>query len=370
MNGSFIFPLMILILCVSMLYLQMPNSNYTSTKKTISVILHYKKSNPLWADVLKGINDAINEQFSSNKGSYTVSIRHPGIDVNDQDVPDTMQNLVIQELLKEPRPIAIICSIPEKKMINSLNIANERGIPIYVINSGLNELDTLDNYELYIAQNENISSEILSNVIAEKNLDNVLILRSKQINSTLEERFSKLKKNLTNALVKKDIMPIIKDAKIDNSVEDNEIQEEINTIVNTNMNVKCVISIDGSITYNIYETIKNRINVENNSFDKIDMFSYEYPGEENIGVLNESSYSQGYLPITFIKLKEENKNFIAPKQKIILSSNVNYNEKQTIPKSTIEPDRAEQTNINEDTPIENSNEEIIQNTEEDKVNIT
>lgn len=314
----------------------MPNSNFSSTKKTISVILHYKKSNPMWADVLKGINDAINEQFSENKGSYNVSIRHPSVDVDEQDVPDTMQNLVIQELLKEPRPIAIICSIPEKKMINSLNIANERNIPIYVINSGLNELSTLDNYELYIAQDENMSSVILSKAIADKNLDNVLILRSKQINSTLEERFSKLKKNLTNALVKKDIMPIIKDAKIDNSFEDNKVQEEINTVINSNMNVKCVISIDGSITYNIYETIKDRLNVDNNSFDKINMFSYEYPGDVNINVLNESSYSQGYLPITFIKLKEENKNFIAPKQKIILSSNINFIQRTPLERGGVE----------------------------------
>lgn len=363
MDISIIFPLLLLIICIGTLYMQRPNSNFISTKKTISVVLNYKKPTPFWANVLKGISTGIDTMFPLKDGSYNVSIRHPSPDTPDADVPETMQNLIIQELLKEPRPTAIICSVPDKKMLSALDIASERDIPVYIVNSGVELIDNT-NYEAYIASDESVSAKLVATEIAEKKLDNILVLRGTQVNVNHDTRMETLKKSIKSALQKNDVMPMIREKSIDTNNNDITVQELVRTEVNTNMNVKCVVSIDGSLTENIALAIRERLET-NDKLNKIHMISYEFPLDTSTLVsLDESGFSQGYIPITMIYLKQKQSNGIIPKQKLVVGTTINSVSEPTpeIPETSESPEidpmvpatNQSQTNTQDNTENQNS----------------
>lgn len=320
---NIIFPILLLLICIGMLIIQKPNSNFNSTKKTISVILHYNSVNSYWSNVLRGIKDAQNDIMKHKFGSYNISIRHPDKDTNMEDIPDTMQNLLIQEVLKEPRPVAIICSVIDKKMIRALDIAIERNIPIYIINSGKDLLtDSELPFNSYIASSEENSAKKIATNITENELDNIVIMRSKQINSNMINRYDVLKTQIVSSLVQNDIMPIIKESVIDTS-DENKIEDLIRYEINSNSNVKCIVSIDGSITKHITNAIMDRITLKKTDLEYIHLLSYEYPQYNNLFTsIDDSSYTQGYLPITLIHLHTNVNDNLVKKQYFELDTKI------------------------------------------------
>lgn len=316
-----ILPFLLLLACLFLLFMQSKgNGTFTSysTKKTISVVLPYRRVNQYWGSVLSGINDVISK--SSTLRNATVSIRKPDVDTPDVEIPEQVQNLIIQEVLKEPAPIAIVCSVPDKRVIESINIANDRNIPVYVIGSGVELLNENTPYEIYVGPNEKNSAQKIAESIRDLQIDNILILRSNRVNISIDNRFKLLKEQITTEAMKNDTAPIIRDERIDTSMSNATIQEEIKTIVNSNMNVKCIISLDGDITENAILSVEERLLLPSTDLNHMKMYSYEYPVEEQkfCSVLRDSEYLQGSIISSLIDVR----NSFLQGQKIISKQNI------------------------------------------------
>lgn len=317
-----ILPFLLLLACLFLLFMQ-SKSNGTfssdSSNKTISVVLPYRRVNQYWGSVLSGINDVISK--SSTLRNAALSIRKPDDDTPDVEIPEQVQNLIIQEVLKEPAPIAIICSVPDKRVIESINIANDRNIPVYVIGSGVELLNENTPYEIYVGPNEKNSAQKIAVSVRDLQFDNILILRGNHVNISIDNRFKHLKDQITQEAMKNDAAPIIRDERIDTSMSNATIQEEIKTIVNSNMNVKCIISLDGDITENAILALDERLLLPSNDLNFMKMYSYEYPPlvDEPLfcSVLRDSEYLQGNIIASLIDVRNSSGSKPGQSQKII-----------------------------------------------------
>lgn len=331
-------PFLFLVGCLFMLYLQSKQGSSPKTKKTISVVLPYRKINQYWGSILSGINDVVSK--SSLRGA-AVSIRKPDDDTPDAEVPERIQNLMIQEVLKEPAPVAIICSVPDKRVIESINIANDRNIPVYVIGTGVELLTETTPYEVYVGPDERKSAFKIAEKIRDLQIDNILILRSNRVNISIDNRFKYLKELITTEAMKNDTAPIIRDSRIDTTMSNATIQEEIKTVVNSNMNVKCIVCLDGDITENAILSVEERLLLPSDDINFMRMFSYEYPVDSIYSVnVRDSEYLQGRLVASLIdvqNISERGRQKVISRQKIFVDSELTPRQQATEPSSPQTP---------------------------------
>ena len=269
----------------------------TSTR--IAVVTHGQASDPIWAVVKRGIEDA------RRKENVGVSYRAP--DTFDIQVMKRMVEAAISD-----HPDGLIVSLPDAKVLGpAIRMAERAGIPVVTINSG-GERSAEFGAIGHVGQDETIAGQGAGQRLAQDGATKVLCVIHEAGNIGLDQRCSGASKAFASNGG---------GGFTTTQVDINDLQGAQSTITSqlqSNPDIDAVLTLNSSIAavaVAAAEDAGSKAKVATFDLNE-DVITGIKDGSISFAV-DQQQYEQGYLPIVMLKLYAENLNTVGGGQPVL-----------------------------------------------------
>ena len=286
-----------------MLFVTMSCSdNKNKTKKptnpiTIKMVTHGQATDPFWSVVRNGVKDA-SESL--------------GINFNYQS-PQNFDMITMSQIIDaviSTNPDGLIVSVPDLSALKkSIRSASKKGIPIIVINSGI---DIMEEVEIltYVGQSEYEAGIKAGEELLKYNINTALCVNHEIGNISLDQREQGFRKILNENNIYVKTIPI-------DASDPSETRESLRTYLSSNKNINGILTL-GPLGALPIMNLLDEIDIDKN----INLATFDFTPEIIDGILrgrisfalDQQQYLQGYLPVVLMNLYITNKNIPAYKK--------------------------------------------------------
>ena len=264
---------------------------------TIKMVTHGQATDPFWSVVRNGAKDAAESL---------------GINFNYQS-PQTFDMITMSQIIDaviSTNPDGLIISVPDLNALKkSVRSASEKGIPIIVINSGV---DIMKEVEIltYVGQSEYEAGIKAGEELLKYNITTALCVNHEIGNISLDQREQGFRKILNENNIDVKTIPI-------DASDPSETRESLRTYLSSNKNINGVLTL-GPLGAIPIMNLLTEIDVDK----KINLATFDFTPEIIDGILkgrisfalDQQQYLQGYLPGVLMNLYITNKNTPAYKK--------------------------------------------------------
>ena len=264
---------------------------------TIKMVTHGQATDPFWSVVRNGAKDAAESL---------------GINFNYQS-PQTFDMITMSQIIDaviSTNPDGLIISVPDLNALKkSVRSASEKGIPIIVINSGV---DIMKEVEIltYVGQSEYEAGIKAGEELLKYNITTALCVNHEIGNISLDQREQGFRKILNENNIDVKTIPI-------DASDPSETRESLRTYLSSNKNINGILTL-GPLGAIPIMNLLMEIDVDK----KINLATFDFTPEIIDGILrgrisfalDQQQYLQGYLPVVLMNLYITNKNTPAYKK--------------------------------------------------------
>ena len=288
----------ILVLFVTMSCSDKKNKTKKPTNPvTIKMVTHGQATDPFWSVVRNGAKDAAESL---------------GINFNYQS-PQTFDMITMSQIIDaviSTNPDGLIISVPDLNALKkSVRSASEKGIPIIVINSGV---DIMKEVEIltYVGQSEYEAGIKAGEELLKYNITAALCVNHEIGNISLDQREQGFRRILNENNIDVKTIPI-------DASDPSETRESLRTYLSSNKNINGILTL-GPLGAIPIMNLLTEIDVDK----KINLATFDFTPEIIDGILkgrisfalDQQQYLQGYLPVVLMNLYITNKNTPAYKK--------------------------------------------------------
>lgn len=278
------------------------SDNKNKTKKptnpiTIKMVTHGQATDPFWSVVRNGAKDA-SESL--------------GINFNYQS-PQNFDMITMSQIIDaviSTNPDGLIVSVPDLSALKkSIRSASKKGIPIIVINSGI---DIMEEVEIltYVGQSEYEAGIKAGEELLKYNITAALCVNHEIGNISLDQREQGFRKILNENNIDVKTIPI-------DASDPSETRESLRTYLSSNKNINGILTL-GPLGAIPIMNLLDEIDIDKN----INLATFDFTPEIIDGILrgrisfalDQQQYLQGYLPVVLMNLYITNKNIPAYKK--------------------------------------------------------
>jgi simple sugar transport system substrate-binding protein len=246
----------------------------------IAVVTHGQASDPFWSVVKNGVDQGASDM---------------GVEV-DYSAPETfdmvkMSQLIDAAVASEPDGLAV--SVPDADALQeSIQKANEAGIPIVTLNSGVDDYEALGALT-HVGQTEFIAGEGAGERLAKEGVDNALCINQEVGNVALDDRCDGFAKGLGGQV---EVVAV-------SLTNPTEAQAKIETAVKQNPDINGMLALGPTGADPALKALRESGKLGDITLATFDL-SPSVLQAVNDGdmafAVDQQQYLQGYLPIVFL----------------------------------------------------------------------
>jgi simple sugar transport system substrate-binding protein len=246
----------------------------------IAVVTHGQASDPFWSVVKNGVDQAATDM---------------GVEV-DYTAPETfdmvkMSQLIDAAVASEPDGLAV--SVPDAAALKeSIQKANDAGIPIVTLNSGVDDYEKLGALT-HVGQTEFIAGEGAGERLAKEGVDNALCINQEVGNVALDDRCAGFEKGLGGQV---EVVAV-------SLTNPTEAQAKIETAVKQNPDINGMLALGPTGADPALKALRETGQLQDITLATFDL-SPSVLQAVNDGdmafAVDQQQYLQGYLPIVFL----------------------------------------------------------------------
>ena len=246
----------------------------------IAVVTHGQASDPFWSVVKNGVDQAAKDM---------------GVEV-DYSAPETfdmvqMSQLIDAAVASEPDGLAI--SVPDADALQeSIQKANEAGIPIVTLNSGVDDYEQLGALT-HVGQTELIAGEGAGERLADEGVDNALCINQEVGNVALDQRCEGFEDGLGGQV---EVVAV----PLDNPTD---AQAKIETAISQNPDLNGMLALGPTGAEPALAALKEsgeEQDITLATFDLAPAVLQAIDSGDMAFAVDQQQYLQGYLPIVFL----------------------------------------------------------------------
>lgn len=270
------------------------SSSSTKSDLTFAMVTH-GDAGSFWTVVKNGAEAAGKDLGVNVKYSESVNDPQKQAQMIDAAVSDKVDGLAVSG----PDPDAIR---------GSLKKAEAAGIPIIILNAGTELVDEVGALE-FVGQEESIAGEAVGEKAKEAGATKVLCVIHEQGNVSLEDRCSGVKKGFGGDV---ETMQVKGTADIATSLT------EMQSKLQADDSIDFVVTLNGEIADAAIDAVKGAgSDAQIGTFDLSGPVVKAIEDGEILFAVDQQQYLQGYLPITFLKLYNQNQSTVGGGQPVL-----------------------------------------------------
>ena len=246
----------------------------------IAVVTHGQASDPFWSVVKNGVDQAATDM---------------GVEV-DYSAPETfdmvkMSQLIDAAVASEPDGLAV--SVPDADALQeSIQQANEAGIPMVTLNSGVDDYEELGALT-HVGQTEFIAGEGAGERLANEGVDNALCINQEVGNVALDDRCAGFEEGLGG---KVEVVAV-------SLTNPTEAQAKIETVVRQNPDINGMLALGPTGAEPALKALRETGKLQDitlATFDLAPSVLQAIDQGDMVFAIDQQQYLQGYLPIVYL----------------------------------------------------------------------
>jgi simple sugar transport system substrate-binding protein len=246
----------------------------------IAVVTHGQASDPFWSVVKNGVDQAATDM---------------GVEV-DYNAPETfdmvkMSQLIDAAVASEPDGLAV--SVPDADALQeSIQKANEAGIPMVTLNSGVDDYEQLGALT-HVGQTEFIAGEGAGERLANEGVDNALCINQEVGNVALDDRCAGFEEGLGGQV---EVVAV-------SLTNPTEAQAKIETVVKQNPDINGMLALGPTGAEPALKALRETGKLQDitlATFDLAPSVLQAIDQGDMVFAIDQQQYLQGYLPIVYL----------------------------------------------------------------------
>jgi len=246
----------------------------------IAVVTHGQASDPFWSVVKNGVDQAATDM---------------GVEV-DYSAPETfdmvkMSQLIDAAVASEPDGLAV--SVPDADALQeSIQQANEAGIPMVTLNSGVDDYEQLGALT-HVGQTEFIAGEGAGERLANEGVDNALCINQEVGNVALDDRCAGFEEGLGGQV---EVVAV-------SLTNPTEAQAKIETVVRQNPDINGMLALGPTGAEPALKALRETGKLQDitlATFDLAPSVLQAIDQGDMVFAIDQQQYLQGYLPIVYL----------------------------------------------------------------------
>jgi len=246
----------------------------------IAVVTHGQASDPFWSVVKNGVDQAATDM---------------GVEV-DYNAPETfdmvkMSQLIDAAVASEPDGLAV--SVPDADALQeSIQQANEAGIPMVTLNSGVDDYEELGALT-HVGQTEFIAGEGAGERLANEGVDNALCINQEVGNVALDDRCAGFEEGLGGQV---EVVAV-------SLTNPTEAQAKIETAVRQNPDINGMLALGPTGAEPALKALRETGKLQDitlATFDLAPSVLQAIDQGDMVFAIDQQQYLQGYLPIVYL----------------------------------------------------------------------
>ena len=246
----------------------------------IAVVTHGQASDPFWSVVKNGVDQAATDM---------------GVEV-DYNAPETfdmvkMSQLIDAAVASEPDGLAV--SVPDADALQeSIQKANEAGIPMVTLNSGVDDYEQLGALT-HVGQTEFIAGEGAGERLANEGVDNALCINQEVGNVALDDRCAGFEEGLGGQV---EVVAV-------SLTNPTEAQAKIETVVKQNPDINGMLALGPTGAEPALKALRETGKLQDitlATFDLAPSVLEAIDQGDMAFAIDQQQYLQGYLPIVYL----------------------------------------------------------------------
>jgi simple sugar transport system substrate-binding protein len=163
-----------------------PVQNPNSTKVVVGMVTHGQESDPFWAQVKQGAEQAASD--------FNVDLRYSAPPTTD---PQAQAKLISDTAGQ--KPAAIVVTIPDPTVLTApIKQVSDSGIPVIVANVGVSQLDQVGGLT-FVGQDDTLAGQDAGTTMAQAGVKRALCVIHEEQNTALTDRCSGFQKQLASS---------------------------------------------------------------------------------------------------------------------------------------------------------------------------
>jgi|SRR5918993_496464 simple sugar transport system substrate-binding protein len=246
----------------------------------IAVVTHGQASDPFWSVVKNGVDQAATDM---------------GVEV-DYNAPETfdmvkMSQLIDAAVASEPDGLAV--SVPDADALQeSIQKANEAGIPMVTLNSGVDDYEQLGALT-HVGQTEFIAGEGAGERLANEGVDNALCINQEVGNVALDDRCAGFEEGLGGQV---EVVAV-------SLTNPTEAQAKIETVVKQNPDINGMLALGPTGAEPALKALRETGKLQDitlATFDLAPSVLQAIDQGDMVFAIDQQQYLQGYLPVVYL----------------------------------------------------------------------
>jgi simple sugar transport system substrate-binding protein len=246
----------------------------------IAVVTHGQASDPFWSVVKNGVDQAATDM---------------GVEV-DYSAPETfdmvkMSQLIDAAVASEPDGLAV--SVPDADALQeSIQQANEAGIPMVTLNSGVDDYEQLGALT-HVGQTEFIAGEGAGERLANEGVDNALCINQEVGNVALDDRCAGFEEGLGGQV---EVVAV-------SLTNPTEAQAKIETAVKQNPDINGMLALGPTGAEPALKALRETGKLQDitlATFDLAPSVLQAIDQGDMVFAIDQQQYLQGYLPVVYL----------------------------------------------------------------------
>jgi simple sugar transport system substrate-binding protein len=246
----------------------------------IAVVTHGQASDPFWSVVKNGVDQAATDM---------------GVEV-DYSAPETfdmvkMSQLIDAAVASDPDGLAV--SVPDADALQeSIQKANEAGIPMVTLNSGVDDYEELGALT-HVGQTEFIAGEGAGERLANEGVDNALCINQEVGNVALDDRCAGFEEGLGGQV---EVVAV-------SLTNPTEAQAKIETVVRQNPDINGMLALGPTGAEPALKALRESGKLQDitlATFDLAPSVLQAIDQGDMVFAIDQQQYLQGYLPVVYL----------------------------------------------------------------------
>ena len=246
----------------------------------IAVVTHGQASDPFWSVVKNGVDQAATDM---------------GVEV-DYSAPETfdmvkMSQLIDAAVASDPDGLAV--SVPDADALQeSIQKANEAGIPMVTLNSGVDDYEQLGALT-HVGQTEFIAGEGAGERLANEGVDNALCINQEVGNVALDDRCAGFEEGLGGQV---EVVAV-------SLTNPTEAQAKIETVVRQNPDINGMLALGPTGAEPALKALRETGKLQDitlATFDLAPSVLQAIDQGDMVFAIDQQQYLQGYLPVVYL----------------------------------------------------------------------
>jgi simple sugar transport system substrate-binding protein len=246
----------------------------------IAVVTHGQASDPFWSVVKNGVDQAASDM---------------GVEV-DYSAPETFDMVKMSQLIDAAvasQPDGLAVSVPDADALSeSIQKANEAGIPIVTLNSGVDDYEALGALT-HVGQTEFIAGVGAGERLAKEGVDNALCINQEVGNAGLDDRCAGFEKGLGGQV---EVVAV-------SLTNPTESQAKIETAVKQNPDINGMLALGPTGADPALKALRETGKLQDITLATFDLSPSVLQAVNDGDVafaVDQQQYLQGYLPVVFL----------------------------------------------------------------------